>query len=186
MRSSLHAVGLAASPGGQTSRSGTLLDRALTLLADRGADRERIDLSSLPAEALLGRARAGPVDAALERVLAADLLVVATPIYRATYSGLLKVFFDLLPTAALSGKAAIPIATGGSPGHQLALDHGLRPLLASVGALVVATGVYASSDQFADGAPDRAVIERLERAVVEGIALVAGHALLPEPIPSER
>ena len=182
----LHAVGLAASPGGPTSRSGAMLAQALALLADRGATTERIDLASLPADALLGRGRAASVDAALERVGRGDLLLVATPIYRATYSGLLKVFFDLLPTGALAGRAAIPIAAGGSPGHQLALDHGLRPLLASVGAVVVATGVYASSEQFADGVPDRAVSERLERAVVEGIALVAGHAAIPEPIPSAR
>jgi FMN reductase len=104
----------------------------------------------------------------------AAILVVSTPIYRATYSGLLKVFFDLLPQDALVGKVAIPIATGGGPAHLLAVDHGLRPLLASVGALVVATGVYGTDTQFRNGVPDTALVERIERAALEAAALASG------------
>jgi FMN reductase len=181
MSNRLTAVGLAASPNGATSRSGALLEAALALLDERGVHVERRDLSSLPADGLLGRVRSPHVDAALASVARADLLLVATPIYRATYSGLLKVFFDLLPTAALAGKVAIPIATGGSPTHQLALDHGLRPLLSSVGAVVVATGVFASPEQFGDGAADRALVERLERAVDEALALAAAYSQSPHP-----
>ena len=168
---SLEVVGIGASPGGSSSRSAALLDGALELLARRGIRPQRVDLATLPAEGLLGRARTREVEAALAAVLRSDLLVVATPIYRATYSGLLKVFFDLLPNAALAGKVAIPIASGGSPGHQLAIDHGLRPLLASVGAVVVATGIYGTPDQFAGSAPDRTLLERLEHAVEEALDL---------------
>jgi FMN reductase len=171
MSHNLHAVGLGASPGGPLSRSAALLQAALAMLEAREARIERIDLAELPADGLLGRARSPQVDAALAAIACADVVVVATPIYRATYAGLLKVFFDLLPTAALAGKVALPIAAGGSPGHQLAIDHGLRPLLASLGAVVVATGVYASPEQFADGVPDRPLLERLERAVAEAVAL---------------
>jgi len=174
------AVGLSASPGGSSSRSGALLDIALAWLAKRGARIERYDLAALPADALLGRVRSAEVEGALASLARSDLVLVATPIYRATYAGLLKVFFDLLPSAALAGKVAIPIATGGSPGHQLALDHGLRPLLASVGALVIATGIYASPEQFAGTEPDRTVVERIERAVAEALAL-AGGAIAPRP-----
>jgi FMN reductase len=99
------------------------------------------------------------------------MVVVSTPIYRATYSGLLKVFFDLLPQDALAGRVAIPIATGGGPGHVLAVDHGLRPLLASVGALVTATGVYGTDAQFRDGAPDAELVDRVERAALEATGL---------------
>ena len=168
------AVGLSASPGARASRSGALLDVALARLADRGARAERHDLAALPADGLLGRTRSAQVDAVLAALSGADILLVATPIYRATYSGLLKVFFDLLPNAALAGQVAIPIASGGSPGHQLALDHGLRPLLASVGAVVVSTGVYASPEQFAGGEPDATVVERIERAVAEALSLSHG------------
>src|SRR5438105_5878350 len=187
MSRDLRVVGLSASPDGVLSRSGALLDAALARLRERGAHVARCDLSMLPADALLGRARAPQVDAALAAVAEADLLLVATPIYRATYSGLLKVFFDLLPTAALAGKVAIPIASGGSPGHLLALDHGLRPLLASVGAVAVATGIYGSPEQFTGGAPDRTVLERLERAVDEAVALAGRTVVLrPELVSQER
>ena len=187
MSHNLHVVGLGASPGGPLSRSAALLQAALASLAAREVRIERIDLATLPADGLLGRARSPQVEAALAAVACADLVIVATPIYRATYSGLLKVFFDLLPTAALAGKVALPIAAGGSPGHQLAIDHGLRPLLASLGAVVVATGVYASPDQFIDGTPDRALLERLERAVAEALALAdRGAASASELVIHER
>jgi FMN reductase len=187
MNHPLDAVGLSASPDGLASRSGSLLDLALSLLSEHGARAERHDLSALPAHGLLGRTRSAQVDAVLAALCTSDVVLVATPIYRATYSGLLKVFFDLLPNAALAGKVAIPIASGGSLGHQLALDHGLRPLLSSVGAVVVATGIYASPEQFSDGEPDSTVLERIARAVTEALSLARG-AVTPrtELIPNER
>jgi len=165
------AVGLAGSPGPGPSRSHVLLDRALERLDRAGFVTRRIELSRLPADALLGRARDAAVDAAIAQVSQAHVVLAATPVYRASYSGLLKVFFDLLPTDALEGRVAIPIATGGSLAHQLMLDHALRPLLASVGARVVSTGVYGTQTQFTDGRPDPALELRLARAVDEAVAL---------------
>jgi len=168
-------VGLSGSPG-QVSRSRTLLELALTALEKQGVapgGARLIDLAQLPADALLGRRVAGEVAEALQSVLDAGVVVVSTPVYRATYSGLLKVFFDLLPPDALAGKVAIPIATGGGPAHLLAVDHGLRPLLASVGALVVATGVYGTDAQFKSGVPEAALLERVERAALEAASLAA-------------
>lgn len=167
-------VGLSGSPG-QVSRSRTLLELALRALEKQGVAPSRlIDLAQLPADALLGRREGTEVREAIQGVLDAGVLVVATPIYRATYSGLLKVFLDLLPQDALAGKVAIPIATGGGPAHLLAVDHGLRPLLASVGAVVVATGVYGTDAQFKNGAPEPALVERIERAANEAASLAAG------------
>ncbi|HEY3219184.1 MAG TPA: NAD(P)H-dependent oxidoreductase [Gemmatimonadales bacterium] len=167
-------VGLSGSPG-QVSRSRTLLELALTALERQGALPSRlIELSRLPSDALLGRREAPEVANAIQSVLDSGIVVVSTPVYRATYSGLLKVFFDLLPQDALAGKVAIPIATGGGPTHLLAVDHGLRPLLASVGALVVATGVYGTDAQFRAGAPEPALVERIERAALEAASLAAG------------
>ena len=167
-------VGLSGSPG-QVSRSRTLLELALTALEKQGAAPSRlIDLAQLPSDALLGRRDATQVAEAIQSVLDAGILVVSTPIYRATYSGLLKVFFDLLPQDALAGKVAIPIATGGGAAHLLAVDHGLRPLLASVGALVVAAGVYGTDAQFRDGVPEPALVERIERAALEAASIAAG------------
>jgi FMN reductase len=83
------------------------------------------------------------------------------------------VFFDLLPQDGLAGKVAIPIATGGSLAHALVIDHSLRPLLASVGGVTVPTGVYGAQDQFDGVIPDVSLVERLDRAVTEALALAA-------------
>lgn len=80
--------------------------------------------------------------AAVESVLSADILVVASPTYKATYSGLLKAFLDRLATGALSGAAAIPLMLGGAPNHQLAVDVHLTPLLLELGAAVPARGLF--------------------------------------------
>src|SRR5690242_13732766 len=110
----LNAVGISGSPSTR-SKSRTLLERALEAFAERGVTTTLIDLSALPADALLGRRRAIEVDDALAIVSQANIVVASTPVYRATYSGLLKVFFDLLPLNGLVDKTAIAIATGGSP-----------------------------------------------------------------------
>jgi FMN reductase len=167
-------VGLSGSPN-TTSRSRALLELALAALERQGAGPSRlIDLATLPADGLLGRRKDQDVASAIQSVLDCGTLVVSTPVYRATYSGLLKVFFDLLPQDALARKVAIPIATGGGSAHLLAVDHGLRPLLASVGALVVATGVYGTDAQFHGGVPEPALVERIERAALEAASLASG------------
>ena len=166
----VNAVGISGSPGAR-SKSRTLLERALLALSDRGATTTLIDLAALPADALLGRRRASEVDSALGSVSQATIIVASTPVYRATYSGLLKVFFDLLPVDGLVGKTAIAIATGGSSAHQLVIDHGLRPLFASVGAVTIATGVYGTDSAFENGVPHPSLIARLHAAVAEAVTL---------------
>lgn len=167
-------IGLSGSPN-PTSRSRTLLERTLAALDRQGAGPSRlIDLAKLPSDGLLGRRKDPDVADAIQSVLDAAIVVISTPIYRATYSGLLKIFFDLLPHDALTRKVAIAIATGGEPGHLLAVDHGLRPLLASVGAVVVATGVYGTDAQFRGGVPEATLVERVERAALEAASLAAG------------
>jgi FMN reductase len=172
---SVPAVGVAGSPS-PASRSRALLDAALAALERRGAVTTRVDLDRLPADALLGRRSDPGVGAALAAVAGARVLVVSTPIYRATYSGLLKVFWDLFPPDALEGKVAIPLATGGSSAHLLAVDHGLRPLLASLGAVTIATGVYGTDAQFTDGRPAEPLLERVDRAAAEALSLVGAAA----------
>jgi FMN reductase len=160
------AVAISGSPSA-TSKSRRLLARAVERLARDGVRSTTIDLCALPADDLLGRTRTTAIEDALAAVAAARILVVSTPVYRASYSGLLKVFFDLFPQDALAGKVAIPIATGGGPAHALVIDHALRPLLASVGALVVSTGVYGIDAQFNQDGPDAALAARVDRAVAE-------------------
>jgi FMN reductase len=168
----LAAVGISGSPAA-TSKSRALVTHALDRLRASGAATQLVDLATLPAPALLGRGTAPEVAAAVEAVAGAQIVVAGTPVYRATYSGLLKVFFDLLPQDSLVTKIGVPIATGHGAGHSLAVDHGLRPLFASLGATVVASGVYGTSEQFRDGKPEPTLLAAVDRAVREALALAA-------------
>ena len=171
--SSLRAVGLSASPRGTSSRSHQLLDAALARLVELGFWGSIVDLAAFAADALLGRSRDRSLDRAIADLDRAHVVLVATPVYRASYSGLLKVFLDQLPEDALAGKVAVAIASGGGPAHLLAIDHGLRPLLTSLGATVVAAGVYATPHGFVDGVPGAALLERIDRALTEAVTLTA-------------
>lgn len=159
-------AGISGSPS-PVSKSRVLVETALAAFAVHGAETVLIDLAALPADALLGRGSAPEVVRALETVGRSRVVVVGTPVYRATYSGLLKVFFDLMQPDSLTGKVGVPLVSGQSRGHALALDHGVRPLFASLGATVVAGGVYATPDQFLDGVPGPELRQAVERAVRE-------------------
>src|SRR6266700_124800 len=73
--------------------------------------------------------------------------------------------------AATRAGIGVPLVTGHGPAHALSIDHGLRPLFASLGATVIASGVYATSQQFTDGKPGRELLEAVDRAVAEALAL---------------
>lgn len=104
-----------------------------------------------------------------QRVQQADALVVVTPIFSASYSGLFKMFFDVLPPDSLIGKPTLIAATAGSARHSLALDHALRPLFAYLRAVVVPTAVFAATEDWADGG---ALDERVVRAAGELVDLL--------------
>ncbi len=152
------------------SRSRTLAVGVLDLLG--GGD--VVDLAELDPAALLAL-RADPgVDAAVAQVAAAQILVVATPVYRATYTALTKTIFDLQPQGALAGTVVIPIATGYSAEHRLAIDHGLRPLVASLDGWTTPTGIYATKADLAeDGTISERVLEAAAAAAVEAQVLAA-------------
>lgn len=80
--------------------------------------------------------------AEVAEVAAADAVVVGTPVYKAAYRGLLKTFLDLLPQTALAGKRVLPLVTGGSTAHVLALDYALRPVLTALGSEHVLRGWF--------------------------------------------
>jgi len=107
--------------------------------------------------------------AAIAAVREADGLVVVTPVFSASYSGLFKTFFDVLETGTLEGKPVLIAATAGSARHSLVLDHALRPLFAYLRAIVVPTGVFAATDDFGD----TGLQQRVEQAAGE-LAALAG------------
>jgi FMN reductase len=96
--------------------------------------------------AILGHGVLDPSDAnvtsAVKRVFGADILILASPTYKATYSGLLKGFLDRFGTGSLAGKRAVPILLGGAPNHQLAVDVHFTPLLLELGASVPVRGLF--------------------------------------------
>lgn len=144
--SALRAVGVSGSPAA-ASRSALLVERVLAHLAREAVATALVSLVALPADALLARRRDAAVDEAIGSACAAEVLVLGTPVYRATYTGQLKAFFDLFPQDALRGRAVGLVATGASLAHLLAVDHGLRPLVASLGGLTAARAVYATDDR---------------------------------------
>jgi len=139
-----NVIGLSGSPA-LHSRSSHLLACAEKALRLRGLAVRRIDVRELPPAALLhGRADDRAVAEAVALVAQAQAVVVATPLYKASYSGLLKSFLDLLPPSALAGRPVLPLASGGSLAHLLALDYALKPVLASLGARHVLDNVFAT------------------------------------------
>src|SRR5207249_1450701 len=100
-------------PKNRTPTSGTRFAATSTrALGARGATTQLVDLAALPAEPLLGRGTSAAVAGAIEVATRAGIIVAGTPVYRATYRGLLKVFFDLLPQDGLIGKIGVPLVTG--------------------------------------------------------------------------
>jgi FMN reductase len=104
----------------------------------------------------------------LDTVTMADALIVVSPTFSASYSGLFKMFFDVLEDQALAGKPVLLAATGGTERHSLVLEFALRPLFAYLKALPVATGVYAAST---DWGPNAAKLRtRIAQAATELVA----------------
>jgi len=128
----------------------TTLEKALVSHGHGVEDQGIVDLAELGAELITG----GPgVDAAIATVVGADVLVVASPTYKATYTGLLKLFLDRLPPRALAGHTALPLMVTGSPVHALAVEVHLRPLLVELGATVPTPGLALTEADLADPAP---------------------------------
>ncbi|MFI6057759.1 FMN reductase [Streptomyces sp. NPDC051286] len=123
------------------------------------------------------------LSAAIDAVTAADGLIVVTPVFAASYSGLFKSFFDVIDPDALTGKPVLTAATGGTARHSLVLEHAVRPLFAYLRAVVVPTAVFAASedwgsggDEYTDGLPGR-----VRRAGAELAALMAARPVGEEP-----
>ena len=84
------------------------------------------------------------------QVAAADVAVFASPTYKASYTGMLKAFLDRYGNNGLAGVTAVPVMTGGWPGHLLAVEVHLRPVLVELGATVPARGLYVTEPELAD------------------------------------
>ncbi|MFC0534093.1 NADPH-dependent FMN reductase [Phytohabitans kaempferiae] len=90
------------------------------------------------------------LDRCTAAVAGSDLVVIASPTFKATYTGLLKAFLDRYPTDGLAGVVAIPVMSGGSPAHSMAPDAYLRPLLVELGASVPTRSLYVTMAQLSE------------------------------------
>ena len=161
----------------QPSSSRLLADRLLgaaaEALRERGVEAEVtvVELREHGRDimnAMLSRAPTGGLREMMETVTRADGLIVVTPVFNGSYSGLFKSFFDVLEPESLAGKPVLVAATGGTPRHSLVLEHALRPMFSYLRAVVVPTAVYAASEDWgaADGA-EPSLPQRIDRAAAE-------------------
>ena len=135
-------VTLTGSPSA-SSRTVKLARQVGADLAAQGFEVQDINVRDLPADDLISaRSDAPALRGPLALIERARGVVVATPIYKASFTGFLKLFLDLLPQFGLAGKVVLPLATGGTPAHVLAIDYALRPVLLSLGAQHVVTGLF--------------------------------------------
>jgi FMN reductase len=154
-----------------------LAEHLLELIAEEVPCEQRlVELGQL-APQLAGAVWRSQLPDTVERELAAveqaDVLVVATPVFRGSYTGLFKHFFDFIDQDALIDKPVLLAATGGSERHALVIDHQLRPLFSFFQARTLPLGVYATDKDFVDHrVQNEALIERARLAVQRALPLV--------------
>src|SRR5436190_15130120 len=148
----LMLVGAATPPGRLATAIATAAEMARSRHSDVPVD--ILNLAETPVEICDGR----PLDAynqatrnAVARIARASAVLIAAPVYRASFPGVLKNLLDITPVEALQNKPVGIVAMGGSPHHYLAVDAQLRQVLAWFGALVAPTGVYLTGGDFRDG-----------------------------------
>jgi len=151
-----------------TSRTTRLLRHLDERLRQQGHEVTPLEVRTLPADVLLGADVRHPAITAVAELFArADGVVIGTPVYKAAYSGLLKSLLDLLPQYALSGKTVLPLATGGSQAHVLAIDYALRPVLSSMGASHIVPGWFTLDRDIPRGTGPLVVPDATARALEE-------------------
>ena len=149
----------------------------MDLIADEVLCEQRlVELGQL-APQLAGATWRSHLPETVERELAAveqaDILVVATPVFRGAYTGLFKHFFDFIHQDALIDKPVLLAATGGSERHALMIDHQLRPLFSFFQARTLPLGVYATDQDFLDyRLHNEALIQRATLAVQRALPLI--------------
>jgi FMN reductase len=157
------------------SKTGRVLDAILAAVVARtGATTSTVSVLD-HGHAIVDALAAPPAPAladAYDRVLAADALVVATPVYKGSYTGLLKAFVDPIAQTALADRPVLLAAIAGDDQHSLVIDHELRPLFGFFGAAVLPRGVYARGVDLADPDVFAPKLQEQIDAAVERLAAV--------------
>lgn len=131
------------------SRSYAIASHVKNVLSAQGHQIEHINVRDLPPEDLVYANFQSPaIKQALEKIQQAQGIIVISPVYKASYTGVLKAFIDLIPEKGLAEKIILPIASGGTIAHLLSLEYALKPLFSVLGSQEVFTGVYLVDSQF--------------------------------------
>ena len=142
------------------------------------ADVDIIDLRGLAhplADAVVTGFATGELRGALDALSAADGVIAVSPVYQASFSGLFKMFFDVLDEGALAGTPVLLAATAGTARHSLVLEHALRPMFAYLKAVAAPSGVFAASEDWGSARAEQSLGRRVDAAATELAALVAAH-----------
>ncbi|MFN8529726.1 MAG: NADPH-dependent FMN reductase [Anaerolineae bacterium] len=157
-------VSVAGSPSAP-SRSLAVLEYSKAFFAQKEHTVQIVNLRDLDAVELLhGHYDGSTITPVLAQIAQAAGVILATPVYKASYTGILKAFLDVMPAGALAGKAVLPIALGGSAAHSLVIDYALRPVLMALGAALALPGVYLIDSQldYKDGQLNGFVVPEAE------------------------
>jgi FMN reductase len=151
----MSAVGVVV--GNPKPRSRTLTAaRAVAVAAAAACDLDATDAAEVdlaPLGPQLFDWSSAEVKDAVARIADCSLVVVASPTYKAAYTGLLKAFLDWYPTTGLSGVAVVPVMVGAGAQHALAVEVHLRPVLVEIGATIPTRGLYVTEDRLDDLSP---------------------------------
>ncbi|MNW35140.1 FMN reductase (NADPH) [compost metagenome] len=132
------------------SRLTAVMALAEELLQKEGFEVQRVNVGELPPEDLIHtKFESEHIVKANALVAEADAVIVASPVYKASYTGVLKTFLDLVPEKGLAGKIILPLFIGGSLAHLLSIDYSLKPVLSVLGARHILGGVYTVDSQVA-------------------------------------
>ena len=155
-----------------SSKSGALLKYSQNWLHNHSLfDTVLISVRDFPADDLILAKYDSPAfDAFKQHINNTAGIIVSTPIYKAAYTGSLKALLDILPQYAFRGKTILPIASGGSLGHLLAIDYAIKPVLSTLGASDVLQGIYAVDQQFRTENGQPVVAEEIRQRLDESLA----------------
>ncbi|MEJ8777844.1 NADPH-dependent FMN reductase [Pseudogracilibacillus sp. ICA-222130] len=151
------------------SRSERILFYLASLFQKKGYTTSHISVTDIPAEDLLyANFTSNVIQETNEKIAAAKGVIIGSPVYKAAYSGALKTLIDLLPQDGLRGKPVLPIMTGGSAAHLLAIDFAFNPLIHAVKGEPL-QGLYFQDEQIDSSKEnpiqDSSMLERTEKQI---------------------
>ncbi|MGH3351555.1 MAG: FMN reductase [Nocardioides sp.] len=161
-----------------------LADATVASIGSRGAEAEveHVELRNL-AHALTDNLLTGfptaDLKAAIDAVHGADAVIAVTPVFSASYSGLFKTFFDVMEQGVLDAKPVLAAATAGTARHSLVIEHAMRPLFSYLHAVVVPTGVFAATDDFAGGSELQKRVDRAAGELASLVTVTGSHVSAP-------